>query len=89
MGRPCGIVLATATADVVAAVRLCAVQGIELSIASARKSHLCVLDDALMVDISSMKKILINSAEGVATVEAGVTWRVAFTLSCYALSARC
>ncbi len=73
--RPAAIVRAASPQDVVAAVRFAGARGLPLAVRSGGHSlaHLSVVDGAIVVDLSGMKRVRIDPAARVARVQAGAT----------------
>jgi FAD/FMN-containing dehydrogenase len=73
--HPLAIVRAANAGDVAEAVRFAVVQGHELSVRSGGHSvpRLSVIDDAIVVDLSQMKGIVIDPERKTARVQPGVT----------------
>jgi FAD/FMN-containing dehydrogenase len=73
--RPLVIVRAANAQDVAEAVRFAAEQGLPLAVRSGGHSvaHLSVIDDAMVVDLSQMKRVSIDPAARIARVQAGAT----------------
>jgi FAD/FMN-containing dehydrogenase len=75
--RPAVIVQPRSAAEVAEAVRLARREGLPLSVRGGGHSIAgrAVVDDGLMVDLGSMRAVVVDSAGRVATVEGGATWR--------------
>lgn len=73
--RPLGIVRAANVQDVFEAVRFARAYGLPLAVRSGGHSlaYYSVIDDAVVVDLSGMKRISIDPAARVARVQAGAT----------------
>jgi FAD/FMN-containing dehydrogenase len=73
--RPMAIVRATTTADFAAAVRFAAKRGLPLAVRSGGHSlaYYGVVDDALVVDLSGMKRVSIDPEQRIARVQPGAT----------------
>jgi FAD/FMN-containing dehydrogenase len=73
--RPRAIVRAASAQDVAVTVRFAAERGLPLAVRSGGHSlaHLSVIDDALMVDLSGMKRVSIDPEARLARVQAGAT----------------
>jgi FAD/FMN-containing dehydrogenase len=75
--RPALIARASGTGDVVSAVRFAREQGLPVSIRGGGHSAAgwAVADDALMIDVSALKEILVNPAARTAVAGSGLVWR--------------
>ena len=75
--RPALIAMASGTCDVVTAVRFAREQGLPVSIRGGGHSAagFAVADDALMIDVSALKEILVNPAARTAVAGSGLRWR--------------
>ncbi len=73
--RPRAIVRAADTADVAAAVRFARERGLPLAVRSGGHSvpGLSMVDDGVTIDLSGMKRVIIDPATGRARVQAGAT----------------
>jgi FAD/FMN-containing dehydrogenase len=73
--RPLVIVRAASALDVAEAVRFARAQGLPLAVRSGGHSlaHLSVIDDAMVVDLSQMKRVSIDPEARIARVQAGAT----------------
>ena len=74
--RPLIVARCTSPQEVVAAIRLADEQGLDITVRSGGHgvSGAAVADGALMIDLSPMKKIVIDTAARTARVGAGVNW---------------
>jgi len=74
--RPAMIVCCTSTADVAASVKLARNTGMPVTVRGAghNAAGISIADDALLIDLSHMKSVSINTPSGTATAEPGVTW---------------
>jgi FAD/FMN-containing dehydrogenase len=75
--RPAVIVRPRSTAEVAEAVQLARREGLALSVRGGGHSIAgrAVVDDGLMVDLASMRAVVVDSGRRLATVEGGATWR--------------
>src|SRR3954470_23999221 len=73
--RPRAIVRAVDADDVAEAVAFARIHGLPLAVRSGGHSlaHLSVIDDALVVDLSQMRRVSINPATRIARVQPGAT----------------
>lgn len=73
--RPLAIVRAATAEDVAATVRFAAERGLPLAVRSGGHSlaYLSVIDDAIVVDLSEMKRVSVDPAQRIARVQAGAT----------------
>lgn len=73
--RPLAVVRAATAEDVAVAVRFARAQDLPLAVRSGGHSlaHLSVIDDALVVDLSEMKRVSIDPETRIARVQAGAT----------------
>jgi FAD/FMN-containing dehydrogenase len=73
--RPRAIVRAASARDIAATVRFAAERGLPLAVRSGGHSlaHLSVIDDALVADLSGMRRVRIDPATRLARVQAGAT----------------
>ena len=75
--RPALIARASGAADVVAAVRFAHEQSLPVSVRGGGHSAagFAVADDALMIDVSALKEILVDPAARTAVAGSGLLWR--------------
>ena len=75
--RPALIAMASGTCDVVTAVRFAREQGLPVSIRGGGHSAagFAVADDALLIDVSALKEILVDPAARTAVAGSGLRWR--------------
>ena len=74
--RPSMIVRCSTTQDVSAAVKFARENNLRVSVRGAghNVAGICIADDAMLIDLSAMKQMHIDSEAHTATAEAGVTW---------------
>lgn len=70
-GKPTALIQPTTTADVCASVRVVAKLGAKLVIAGGRHGKDCLETNAIVIDMSLMKAVEVNTAENLVTVEGG------------------
>lgn len=71
-GKPSVIARVTCEEDVVNIIKYAATNKTLLGVASGRHSALCMIDDAVVIDFSLMKKIEFNHDYSQVTVQSGV-----------------
>jgi FAD/FMN-containing dehydrogenase len=74
--RPAAIARCTGPADVVAAVRFAASENVYPAVRAGghNVAGLASVDDGLVIDVSPMKRIMVDPAARTATAETGLTW---------------
>eukprot|EP00128_Syssomonas_multiformis_P010748 Colp12_sorted_trinity150504_noHs@5022 len=79
LGLPAAIASCKSVEDVQACVRYAALnlvnhEKIRIAVAAGRHSHMCMVDDAFVIDLGLMKNVSVDSEKRLAFVDAGCLW---------------